>query len=302
VADGIRLGVHRYGKAEVRLVRITRSTPRHELADLSVTSQLHGDFAATHLSGDNTGVLTTDAQKNTVYGLAKERGIESPEDFLLALSDHFVQSFDQVTGGRWTAEAYAWDRIAVDGQDHDHAFVRRGQEVRTAAVVRAGDGRWLLQGLTDLVVLKSTGSEFSGFPRDRFTTLAETTDRVLATSVTARWLLDVDDLHAVDTDALYHRVRTVLLETFAGVHSLSLQQTLFAMGRRVLQEHPELTEVRLSMPNRHHFLVDLTPFGLDNPGEVFFAADRPYGLIEAAVLRNGSADAHPAWGLLGSFC
>jgi urate oxidase len=78
------------------------------------------------------------------------------------------------------------------------------------------------------------------------------------------------------------------VEAFAATHSLSLQQTLYAMGEAVLAARPEVCEVRLSLPNKHHFLVDLGPFGLDNPGEVFFVADRPYGLIEGAVQRTGA--------------
>ncbi len=49
------------------------------------------------------------------------------------------------------------------------------------------------------------------------------------------------------------------------------------------------------MPNKHHFVVDLTPFGLTNENEVFHADDRPYGLIEGAVLRDDASDAGPLW-------
>ena len=293
-----RLGLNQFGKAEVRLVRVTRDTPRHQIADLCVTTQLHGDFAATHLRGDNAGVIATDTQKNTVYAFAKQHGITTPDAFLLLLAEHFVAEYEHVTGGRFTADAYAWSRI----EDADHAFVRQGGETRTATVLHDGERLWLVQGLTDLVVLKSTGSEFGGFPRDRWTSLPDAKDRILATSVTARWLLDVPDPAAVDHDAVYERVRALLLSTFAGLHSLALQQTLYAMGEAVLEQVPEVAEVRFSMPNRHHFLVDLAPFGLENPNEVFFAADRPYGLIEASVIRDGFADGHPVWSAVTSFC
>ena len=294
----IRLGANQYGKAEVRIVKITRDAPTHEIEDLSVTSQLRGDFSATHFTGDNSLVVATDTQKNTIYGLAREHGIGSPEDFLLLLSRHFTSSFDWVTGGRWEAEAYSWQRISVGGTPHDHAFVREGQETRTAVLTGEGDESWIVAGLTDLVVLKSTGSEFHGFPRDRFTTLTETNDRILATSVTARWRYLATDL---DFNALYASVRHQLLETFAATHSLALQQTLYAMGEAVLEGHPEIAEIRFSMPNKHHFLVDLEPFGLDNPNEIFYAADRPYGLIEAAVERAGAPPASLAWDTVPAF-
>ena len=293
------LGANQYGKAEVRLVRISRDTPRHEIEDLSVTSQLRGDFSETHLTGDNSRVVATDTQKNTVYAFAKQYGVGSPEALLLRLADHFVTEFDWVSGGRWEADSYTWSRIPVDGEGHDHAFVRQAQETRTACVTRDGDQTWVVAGLKDLTVLKSTGSEFSGFPRDRYTTLTETDDRILATSVTARWRYTTTDL---DFNATYDRVRDLMLATFAQTHSLALQQTLYAMAKAVLEELPEVGEVRLSMPNKHHFLVDLEPFGLDNPNEVFYAADRPYGLIEAAVGRSDAPDPGGAWDSLPGFC
>jgi urate oxidase len=275
----MRLGPNQYGKAEVRIVKVTRDSARHEIEDLNVTSQLRGDFTATHLTGDNSLVVATDTQKNTVYGLAREHGIGSPEDFLLRLGRHFTAGFEWVTGGRWAAEAFRWDRIG----DHDHAFVRNGGETRTAVLEIEDGAETIVSGLTDLVVLKSTGSEFRGFPRDRFTTLKETGDRILATAVTATWRYTSSEL---DFNALYAAVRATLLRVFAETHSLALQQTLFAMGAAVLEEQAAVAEVSLSMPNKHHFLVDLEPFGLDNPNQIFFPADRPYGLIEATVMRD----------------
>lgn len=289
------LGPNQYGKAEVRLVKVTRDTARHSLEDLSITSQLHGGFEAAHTEGDNARVVATDTQKNTIYAFARD-GVGSPEEFLLRLAGHFTGEFDWVTGGRWAVEQYFWNRIS----DHDHAFAKDKSEIRTAVLLAAGSQRHLVAGISDLTVLKSTGSEFHGFPRDRYTTLAETTDRILATDVTAKWRYNT--LDGVDFNSAYASVRTALRDTFANTHSLALQQTMFEMGRAVLDTHPEIDEVRLSLPNNHHFLVDLEPFGLDNPGEVFFAADRPYGLIEAAVQREGSTGDSPVWNSIAGFC
>jgi len=279
---GIVLGTNQYGKAEVRLVHVDRSTPQHVITDFTVTSQLRGDFAAAHLAGDNSAVLTTDAQKNTVYAFAREYGVGEPEDFAIRLGEHFVKSLPQINGARIAVEQHRWDRIPVGGSPHDHAFVQPGGERRTTVVTLDGDDRWVVSGLADLVVLKTTGSEFWGFPRDRYTTLAETTERILATSVTARWRYRAE----VAYSEIYPAVRTVLLETFATKHSLALQQTLYAMGSAVLEAFGDIAEIRMSMPNKHHYLADLSPFGLDNPNEVFIAGDRPYGLIEAQVTRD----------------
>lgn len=310
----IVLGPNQYGKAEVRLLRVERETARHRITDLSVTSQLRGDFRATHESGDNAGVIATDTQKNTINAFARD-GVGSPETFLLRLARHFLAPA-QVTGGRWRAEQYGWERIATGaaagpepgGAGHDHAFVRGAAERRTALVHADDAGLTVLAGLRDVTVLKSTGSQFSGFPRDRYTTLPETDDRVLATDVTAWWRYEpafTERAGPAEYDERFAAVRSVLLATFAELHSLALQQTVFAMGRAVLEAYPDIAEIRLSCPNNHHFLVDLEPFGLDNPGEVFFAADRPYGLIEAAVQRSVQdgepAAEHPVWSTIGGF-
>jgi urate oxidase len=288
----IILGPNQYGKAETRVVRVYRDTPRHEIRDLNVSTSLRGHFEAAHITGDQAAVLPTDSQKNTVFSFARELGIGAIEDFGLLLAEHFIADSAAVSGARIEIDEYAWDRIDVDGRPHDHSFVRRGQEIRTTLVTVDGGGAWVLSGLKDLVVAKTTGSEFHGFRKDRYTTLPETDDRILATSLVARWRYDAT---SVDWDASYTSIRALLLATFAGLHSLALQQTLHAMGRAVLEQHPEVAEIRFSAPNRHHFLVDLSPFGVDNPGEVFHAADRPYGLIEATVLRDDGPDPGSAW-------
>ncbi len=294
----IELGPNQYGKAEVRVVAVDRSSARHTLVDLNVSSSLRGDFAAAHTAGDNSHVLATDTQKNTVFAFARD-GVGSPEAFGLRLAGHFAGAYDWITGARIGIESYGWDRIAVGGQPHDHAFSRNGSEVRTAVVTVDGDRAHVLGGLTGLVVLKTTGSEFWGFPRDRYTTLAETRERILATAVTARWRYTSADL---DWDACFAGVRTALLEAFAGTHSLALQQSLFAMGRAALERNPDVAEIRLSLPNRHHFLQDLSAFGLDNPDVVYHADDRPYGLIEGTVQRDDVAPAPAAWEGTPGFC
>jgi len=299
----VHLGANQYGKAEVRLVRVTRDTPRHEIEDLTITTQLRGAaLADSYTDGDNAKVLATDSQKNTVYAFAREHGVHTPEDFLLRLGRHFTTAFDWYDGATLSAEQHTWERIAVDGREHDHAFIRSGRGTRTAVVQFDGDAVHVLAGVTDLTVLKSTGSEFHGFPRDGYTTLAETDDRILATSVTARWRYTPEAVAAgIDYDALHAAVLDRMLATFADLHSLALQQTLFAMGRTAIEDFPEIAEVRFAMPNKHHFLVDLAPFGLDNPGEVFFAADRPYGLIAGTVVRDGVAEAPAAWASVPGF-
>jgi urate oxidase len=195
-----------------------------------------------------------------------------------------------VERARVRVEQYGWQPIATGGEPHPHSFERQAG-TRIASVCAHSDGRAeVVAGVTDLILLKSSGSEFEGFLQDRYTTLEPTKDRILATAVDARWRLAADD---PDWDAAFAAAGTALAEAFAVTHSRSLQQTLYAMGAAVLAACPEASEARLSLPNKHHFLVDLSPFGLDNPGEVFYAADRPYGLIEGTVCRTGAPAGDP---------
>ncbi|SDI85172.1 urate oxidase [Frankineae bacterium MT45] len=286
------LGFNRYGKAEVRLVHVSRGTAPgggDQLKDWSVSSSLSGDLAASHLRGDNSNVLATDTQKNTAYAFAKRLGGIEPEAFAIALAEHFVATQDPITRARLSIEEYAWTRLPPG----EHSFARNGGVVRTATVLHDAElGTSVVGGLKDLVVLNTTDSEFSGFPRDPYTTLAETTDRMLATEVNAAWRFRGTDVDWADA---YAAATASLLEAFATTYSYSLQQTLYAIGERILKDVPAICEVRLALPNKHHFLVDLEPFGLSNDNEVYYAADRPYGLIEGQVLADDAPDAGIAW-------
>lgn len=299
----ISLGTNQYGKAENRVVRIYRDTDRHEIRDLNVSTSLRGDFTDAHRTGDQADILPTDTQKNTSFAYAKEVGVESPEAYAIALGTHFLDSAPKATGSQIQVEEYVWDRIEVGGVGHDHSFVRRGTETRTCVVTVEGRGAdqqvWVVSGLQDLVVLKSTGSGFKGFLKDEYTTLEETEDRIMATSLTARWRYS---RHAgLDFDAAYDTVKKALLEAFAAKYSRALQETLFQMGEAALEAVPEIAEIKFSAPNKHHFVYDLSPFGLENNNEVFIAADRPYGLIEATVTRDDAGDPGQAWTAVPSF-
>jgi urate oxidase len=290
----ILLTTNQYGKAENRVVRVTRDTDRHDLIDLNVTSQLRGDFAAAHTEGDNSHVVATDTQKNTIFAFAREP-ITSPEQFLVRLADHFTGEFEWVTGGRWAAEEYGWSRI----HDHDHAFYRSAPETRTAVLVRDGGTDTLISGFYGLTVMKTTQSGFVGYPRDRYTTLPETEDRILATDVSTRWRYSTRDL---DFDATYESIKNTIMETFTQGYSKALQHTLHEMARAVIEQHDVVDEIKFSCPNKHHFLSDLSFCGLDNPNVVFYAADRPYGLIEATFQRAGASTADAAWVGIAGFC
>ena len=285
----VSLGHNQYGKAETRVVRVYRDSDPHEIVDYNVSVALSGDFADIHLTGDNANCLTTDATKNTVNAFAKEYGdaARQPESFGIALAQHFVDDTAPVARARIKLEMYPWTRLSHNGSPHPHAFSRDGGHVRTATVTYDGTTTWVVSGVQDYVVLKTTDSEFWGYLQDRYTTLKPTNDRVMATSVTAQWRHTETD---IDWDKSYSTALGTMSDVFAGHHSLALQQTMYAMGEAMIESQPELAEVRFSLPNKHHFVIDLSPFGLENPNEVFHADDRPYGYIEGTILRDGAPE------------
>jgi len=282
----IVLGPNRYGKAETRLVRVTRDGETHALTDLNVSIALAGDLAATHLTGDNTGVLPTDTMKNTVYAFARQHGVGEPEEFALLLARHFLKTQGQVDQAKITIESYGWDRLGP------HSFRREGAQTRIAQVIATAEHEQVVSGVTGLTLMNTTASEFHGFIKDRYTTLPETRDRILATAVDARWR------HLApggDWAASYAGALDALTAAFVNTYSSSLQQTLFSMGSHALFARPEIAEIRLTLPNKHHYLVDLAPVGLTNDNEVFLAGDRPYGLIEGTVTRDDAPPATAEW-------
>ena len=279
---------NRYGKSRIRLVKVRRppagpgrADPSHELVDLTIDVQLEGAFEPVYVDGDNASCLATDTMKNTVYALARQDPIDHVESFACRLADHFLAR-PPVARVRISAVEQPWARLSAGGRPHPHAFVQAGAEHWTAVVTRDARRTEIVSGLANLVVMKTTDSSFAGFPRDPYTTLPDTDDRIMATSITAAWT------HRPEASDFSSRVdvREALVETFAAHVSRSVQHTLYAMGEAALAVCPGMTAITLSLPNRHHLLVDLAPFGLDNPNEIFVATDQPFGLIEATVTRS----------------
>jgi urate oxidase len=274
---------HAYGKSQIRLTRVTRHADRHDLKELSVAVQLEGEFAASYLAGDNRNIVATDSMKNIVYVLAKKHGIAAIEKFGETVARHFLQKYAHVSAATIDLVEHSWQRIVVDGVDHPHAFVGGSREKRTAVVKATRQGVSVESGLDELPLLKTTDSAFAGFVRDEYTTLPETDDRILATLLSARWLCGKTP---ADWDDVYHALRLTLVETFARHRSLSVQQTLHALGTAALDACLEIDQITLTMPNKHHLLVNLEQFGLDNPSEVFVVTGEPHGVITGTLCRS----------------
>jgi urate oxidase len=274
------LGPNRYGKSAIRLVRVDRSAGGHRVRDLTVGISLEGDFAASYVDGDNSLVVATDTMKNTAYALAGEHLTGSIEAFATALGRHFLRDA-QVSLATVSIEELAWRPIG----DAPDAFTRDRSSTRTAVVAATRDGLTVDAGIADLVVMKTSKSAFSGFPRDEFTTLAETDDRLLATKVSARWRYD--PAAEVDYDASFEAVSATLLDVFAEHFSVSVQASIWVIGEAIVERHPEVAEVTMTLPNLHHWLADVERFGIPNDRQVYVSTTEPHGLIEATVRRSG---------------
>lgn len=280
---GARLEQARYGKARVRLVHVRRADPRHEVCEMTVGVACEGDFAESYRSDDNRRVLATDTMKNTVYALARREPPGAPEMFGERLGREFLGECPWLERVEIGLVVHPWVRLPHGDSGHPRAFVSSGGETRTARVTMTREDVAIHSGLAGLEVMKTAESGFEGFPRTRYTTLPETRDRILRTIVTSEWTWRA---RPVDHDAAHAAVRSAFLEAFAAEFSPSVQYTLGRMAARALERVEELATVHLSLPNRHCLLVDLTPFGLDNPNQVFVATDEPHGLIEATFRRE----------------
>jgi urate oxidase len=281
-----KLTHQRYGKSQVRLSRIVRADRRHEFMELTIDIALSGDFDLAYSEGINQPIVPTDTMKNTVYALAKRQGVESCETFCRALAAHFVEKFAHVTLAEVTARQQPWDRISNGGHLHPHAFVGGGREQYTCQVTADRAQTSLRSGLCGLQVLKTTESGFSGFLRDENTTLADTDDRIFATTITASW-----PCPDVNGDWTTHRqsIRSAILEVFANRFSPSVQKTLFEMADAAFVACPAIEEISIAMPNQHHLLANLEPLGLENDNEVFVPTSEPFGMISATVQRDRSS-------------
>ncbi len=278
----IELGANRYGKAAIRIVRVGRDSTPHRLRDLTVAIALEGDFTAAHTDGDNSLVIATDTMKNTAYAFAAEHLTGSIEAYATVLGRHFLDN-DQVDRAVVNVREHGWRPIDAAIGPAPDAFLRTGEGTRVATVAVGRDGVVVEAGIEDLVVMKTTRSAFSGFPRDRYTTLAETEDRLMATKLTAIWAYGAPD---VDFDATWAAVHGTLLEVFADHDSPSVQTSIWIMAKAMLERHEELDEVRMVLPNLHHWTVDLDRFGVANDRLVYVATTEPHGLIEATVRRS----------------
>ena len=274
-----------YGKSDIRLTKVVRNDPRHELFEIAANIQLEGNFDAAYTEGDNRSCIATDSMKNTVYVLAKENAFDSVEQFALILVRHFLATYPQVSAATIELTQSAWQRITVDGKPHDHAFTSAGPQLRYAFArfERLAKQPHLVGGVRGLLVLKTTASEWRDFVSDRYRTLKDSSDRIMATKIDADW-----EYNTLDGD-FASRARSIdeaILTTFATKHSLGVQQTLKDMGDAALAACDAIDSISFTLPNLHRIPFNLEPFGLKFENDVFVATNEPSGLITGTITRE----------------
>ena len=278
-----KLGENRYGKSRVRLSRITRHGDVHEFNEWTVRVLLQGTFEPSFTEADNSCVLPTDTMKNTVYSIARGSQASTIEEYAMELGDYLLGNNPQVSKVSVEVEEDSWERMQADGAPAETTFKMGGPEMQTVCAVKAQGGAWAIaSGVDGLTILKTTKSAFTGYIQDKLTTLKPATDRIFGTRATVTWDYTSP---AQDFAAVRKRIVTALLKEFAGHMSMSVQHTLFDMGKAALAAAPEIARVHLTMPNLHHLLADLSPFGQDNPNHIFVPIDEPHGYIEATIER-----------------
>jgi urate oxidase len=279
----VKLTKNAYGKNAVNLSKIIRHADHHEFRQISVNVSLEGDFETAHTIGDNSKILPTDTQKNTVYALAKEHFTSSIEAFGLHIANYFISNNPQVSKCIIEITEHLYTHLSFDGKPHPHAYISSGNEKHTAIIEQSGGKKLVTSGIKELLILKTTDSAFEHYIKDQYTTLKETPDRILATNCEASWKYNSNQLDFV---SVYNHIRTSLLKTFAHHKSLSVQHTLYDMGQEVLKQFIEVKEISFIMPNKHHILFNLEQFGMENKNEIFIAIDEPFGYITGTVSRE----------------
>lgn len=275
-----------YGKSRVRIMRVNRELPRHEVRELNVQVMLEGEFSASFTSSDNSKVIATDSIKNIVNILARQHPALENEVFAGCVADYFLEKYPHVAAVNVAAAETKWDRLEINGAPHDHAFTKdaNGQPGITLAATRAG--KKLASGISGFTYLKSTESGWENYLMDEVTTLKPTGDRIFSTAMDASWVWSATPAsYAVANAAIIG----AMMHVFATSYSPSVQNSLYLMASAALAAVPEIAQISLACPNKHYIPLNLTAFGLDNPNIAFMPTDEPHGQIECTVARGRAA-------------
>jgi len=271
-----------YGKSRVRVMRVHRQDDWHEVRELTVQAMLTGGFDSSFTHADNATSVSTDTVKNVVNVVARENMALGTELFCAAVAQRLLETYSAVDSATVSAHETKWSRLPVNGTPHPHSFLLDSNDKPFAKVVAARSGVTTESGVSGFTFMKSTQSGWEHYTKDRYTTIPETHDRLVATSMDASWRWQAAP---ASYEAANAKILETLLTVFATTYSHSVQDSLYRMGTAALESVPEIADISMACPNKHYLLLNLSPFGLDNANQVFVATDEPHGQIDCTVGR-----------------
>jgi urate oxidase len=272
-----------YGKGRVRLLRVHRDGDYNEVRELNIKVMLDGDFDASYTAGDNRQVVATDTIKNIVYIVAHDHLADGSEAFVRALGQRYLDRYPHVRGVSVSALETKWPRLEVGGKPHPHAFLLDANGQNSVQLDLTRESEAMSSGVKGFTFMKSTAAGWVKYYMDDATTLKETTDRIVATSMDATWAWSSPP---PDYAAANATVLGTAMEVFATTYSYGVQDSLYRMGEAVLEAVPQISSISMACPNKHYLPMNMAPFGLDAKNCIFVPTDEPHGQIECTVGRG----------------
>ena len=278
-----------YGKSCVKVAKVFKYPTHHDFKEFIVDVQLYGDFLDSFIVPNNENLIPTDTMKNTVYVLAKKYSMDNPVQFGIDLTNYFIQKFSHVSKVTVEITENFWNRIVLEnGKEHSHGFVDKQTHNHKSFVSNNRQEIEVKAGIVNLSILKTRGSSFDGFLIDEYTTLKPASDRIMATKANVFWKYDDSfDLNAIDHNAIYRKIKKLIIETFVKHdESKSVQHTIHLIGNCVLNTIKEIHKIEINLPNSHYILADIAKFGFQNDNQIFIPSPEPYGNIFAKISKT----------------
>ena len=280
------LSFNSHGKANVRLVKVVRKPEQHLLKELTLELLLEGEFETSYTKADNSSVVPTDTCKNILYLKAFDEDFDDIETFGIKVTEFVLNKYKHVSAVSCYIIEHLWERLVIKGKPHPHSFQRATPAVRIARVRASKSGPTTVQsGIDELLVLKTTQSGFVNFHKCEYTTLPEDDDRILSTIVNATWNYDTSAKN-INFNQIWDGIKTIILEEFAEKYSISVQDTMYRAQKLILEKFPQISNIKLVLPNKHHWTVDLEKFGRKNRFVIFNPVSAPNGKITCELTRK----------------
>ena len=244
-----------YGKGDVTVYRLHRNgvvpEGRSPIFGANVLLLIYGDaFWPTYTTGDNTGLIATDSMKNFIQRETMHFAGFDLESYCRFLTEKFLTTYPHVSGAKMSATEIPYDGIgdtglafAPDGPDRAFSHV---ELIREANQLRVLDVR---SGIRGFRLLRLGGSAFHGFVRDEYTTLPDIQNRPLHMWLDVEWTYTRVE-SAFQEGSITREVRRIVKRIFDNFESGSIQEVIYQIGSRMLEEIPDIAGVDLEANNR----------------------------------------------------